>query len=251
TSKVSKSVVRTNILNDKEKIGHLVGVRPSSSSVDAANFVKDIDNVKNYLEALNFSFSAHTDRYNYIRINIVEGMFTSATLLLPPFIVGDGKLTIKELVNNYNETRLQSAYFNRYLFTIDEEFENKLTEDGLQLDSILSNDAIYILKERHSKIGESETIDITKDISQKITEYIQETVAAIPELYTAAVDIVTSDYKNSSEIDLVSISASPNPLVSYITRKGHGVNIYESYIASLIVSHKIRINKDLSNDEEI
>src|SRR5699024_7997024 len=98
-------------------------------------------------------------------------------------------------------------------------------------------------------IGEAESFDITDDISESIKKNIQKIIAAIPGLSTAAVDVMTDDYKNSAEINLISISASPNPLVSYITRKGKGVNIYDNYISSLLVRQKVKNNYVLEDNE--
>src|SRR5699024_8878739 len=53
--RVSKNIVRTNIIYEDETIGHLNGVRPSSTSKEAVILSKNSATMKKYLKLLNIN----------------------------------------------------------------------------------------------------------------------------------------------------------------------------------------------------
>src|SRR5699024_7949315 len=118
--KVSKSIVRTNIIYQERIIGFLNGVRPSSTLREAVVLSKNSSTMKEYLKLLNINYEdSKQDHLYHLRISIVEGVYTAASLIIPPFVVGNNRDTIEELINKKNENRQTTAYFSNALITID------------------------------------------------------------------------------------------------------------------------------------
>ena len=249
--KVSKSIVRTNIIYQERIIGFLNGVRPSSTLREAVILSKNSSTMKEYLELLNINFEDNNQNHLFhLRISIVEGVYTAASLIIPPFVVGNNIDTIEELIDKKNEIRQTSAYFRNALITIDENIEDTLKDEDLNKDSILSQDEVFLLEGEHNIKNGAETLDVTDFLSTDLIQKARDTIAAIPGLYTASLDITTDNYLNTDNVGFKSIIVSPNPQIHYLPYKGQPKKIYNQYIYSLIAEYKHYNNIKLNEDEE-
>lgn len=249
--RVSKNIVRTNIIYEDETIGYLNGVRPSSTSKEAVILSKNSSTMKEYLKLLNINYEDSKQNHLFnLRISIVEGAYTAASLIIPPFVIGNNKDTIEELINKKNETRQTSAYFRSALISIDENIEDTLKNEGLHKDSILSANEVFLLKDEPIIKNGAETLDVTNLLSTELIQKANDTIASIPGLYTASLDITTNDYLDLDNIGFKSIIVSPNPQIHYLPYKGQPKKIYTQYIHSLIAEYKKYNNIKLNKEEE-
>lgn len=249
--RVSKNIVRTNIIYEDETIGYLNGVRPSSTSKEAVILSKNSSTMKEYLKLLNINYEDSKQNHLFnLRISIVEGAYTAASLIIPPFVIGNNKDTIEELINKKNETRQTSTYFRSALISIDENIEDTLKNEGLHKDSILSANEVFLLKDEPIIKNGAETLDVTNLLSTELIQKANDTIASIPGLYTASLDITTNDYLDLDNIGFKSIIVSPNPQIHYLPYKGQPKKIYTQYIHSLIAEYKKYNNIKLNKEEE-
>lgn len=249
--RVSKNIVRTNIIYEDETIGYLNGVRPSSTSKEAVILSKNSATMKEYLKLLNINYEGSNQNHLFhLRISIVEGAYTAASLIIPPFVVGNNKDTIEELINKKNEIRQTSAYFRKALIKIDENIEDTLKDEGFHKESILSDNQVLLLKVEHGVKNGAETLDVTNLLSTELIQKTKDTIASIPGLYTASLDITTNDYLDLDNIGFKSIIVSPNPQIHYLPYKGQPKKIYTQYIHSLIAEYKKYNNITLNKEEE-
>lgn len=247
--KISKSIVRANIIYQNNLIGYLNGVRPSSTQNEAVRLSKHSKLVKEYLDLQNVLYDESVIQPYRIRVYFAEGKYAAASLVVQPFIVGNGKDTIDELIEIKNHSRKSIAYFNRHPIKIDEDLEGELAEKEYTRESILYHNEILILKNSYEVKYGSETMDITDVISQKIIKKAEETIAAVPGLYSAGLDLNTDDFEQPEKISFVRLVASPSPLIHYLPLKGQSIDIYGAYIASLIVQYKSENNIELNEKE--
>ncbi|MGO1998091.1 MAG: ATP-grasp domain-containing protein, partial [Staphylococcus equorum] len=129
-----------------------------------------------------------------VRIAITEGFFSAALLRVPGHIIGDGKSTIKDLIERKNDIRRKSLYFKKFLYEFNSELINKLEAQNYTLDSVLSIDEILFFSDLGNLTAGAESIDITHLVSKEMIDIALRATAAIPGLYTAGVDILTNDF---------------------------------------------------------
>lgn len=239
--KISKSIVRSNILYKNNLIGYLNGVRPSSTQSEAVRLANNPKNVKEYLNLQGVNFDEKVESSIRIRLYFSEGRYAAASVILPPFVIGNGKSTVEELIAVKNENRKSTAYFNRYSISLDTDIKKE---------SVISEGDVLIVSQSLETAAGSETMDITDTLSNSVIEMAAETVAAVPGLYTAGVDIDTDSIKNPQSVSFVSLVASPSPLIHYLPFKGQPVDIYGIYLESLLVQYKVNSNISL-NDNDI
>src|SRR5699024_4447737 len=96
----------------------------------------------------------------------------------------------------------------------------------------------------------AETLDVTNLLSAKLIQKAKDTIASIPGLYTASLDITTDDYLDSDNIGFKSIIVSPNPQIHYLPYKEEPKKIYNQYIYSLLAEYKKYNNIKLNDEEE-
>lgn len=250
SEKVSKSIIRSNIIYKNDIIGFLNGVRPSSTSNEAVTFSRNSTAIIDYLKLLGIDVNQNVQFPFNIRIGIVEGIYSGASLILPPFIIGDGKTTIEELIHNKNEVRKLSAYFRDSLIIIDDELINELQESDMSRDTVLSTNEVYILKNVFNIKSGSESLDVTNELSGALKSSALNITAALPGLYTAGINISTDDYLNSDNFKFNSILVSPSPAVHYLPYKGNSAKVYEDFINTLVIRFKARNNIALSEIEK-
>lgn len=248
--KISKSIVRANILYENNLIGYLNGVRPSSTQNEAVRLSKNSNLVKEYLNLQNILYDDVVETFYRVRVYFAEGKYAAASLVIPPFIVGDGESTIDELIETKNYRRKSIAYFNRYPIKIDENLIDELAEKKYTRKSILDKEDILILKNSFEVASGAETMDITHDLSKIIRRKAEKTIAAVPGLYSAGLDLNTDDFEEPEKISFVSLVVSPSPLMHYLPLKGQSIDIYSAYIESLIVQYK-NDNNIILNEKEL
>lgn len=251
TEKISRNTVRSNIIYENNIIGSLNGVSPSSTTNDIVAFSKNQKLILEYLDFQNIRFDNKTEVFLKVRVNIVEGQYVASSLILAPFIIGDGKLTIEELIAEKNNIRKSMLYFNKYLIKLDDEVVKELDNSNLKEHSIIPSGEVYILKHDYNIASGSETMDITNEISNEIVHKAMKTAASIPNLYSVGIDIVTDNYINPQTIKFGSLIVSPSPSRHYLPYKGESIELYDKYIPSLIVKYKINNDQELSDKENV
>lgn len=185
-----------------------------------------------------------------VRISIIEGFFVAATLRLPAHIVGDGKHTISELIDIKNISRKKIKYFEKKPIPKDDKLKKKLSLDKLTLTSILNRDQPCILSDISNLTLGGESIDITKIVSPKIIETAINSIAAIPGLYTAGVDIMTDDYLNGDG-HIIEINSNANHTMHHLPYKGEIQYPFDYLLKCLLVRYKVRKDIRLNNNELI
>ena len=97
------------------------------------------------------------------RVLVVAGEVIAVLKYMPTYIVGDGKLTIKELINSKNKL-IRSA------IRVNEALELSLVNDGYNYDTILRDNHKYILSyNSHASMGGQAT-NVTDIFSTKLKE---------------------------------------------------------------------------------
>lgn len=185
-----------------------------------------------------------------LRVVIIEGRYSAATIRLPAHLVGDGYSSIHELIDTKNMYRKNNPYLKNKLIIKDRGLNSILDQRKLSLDSILEKDDVQILDPIANLMFGGESIDITNILSKKIINTALQAVASIPGLHTAGVDILSDDFKNHDGI-VLEINTNANHNLNMFPYKGDKPNPLSDWIDSMIVKHKIKKQIKLTDEEVI
>lgn len=185
-----------------------------------------------------------------VRIAITEGFFSAALLRVPGHVIGDGKSTIRTLIEDKNEIRRKSLYFKRFLYEFNSGLNHKLEAQGYTLDSVLNLDEILFFSDLGNLTAGAESVDITHLVSKEMIDIALKATAAIPGLYTAGVDILTNDF--TSKVGYVSeVNTNANHQVHHLPYKGEVQKPYRDIILGLLIKYKVEKGISLNRDERL
>lgn len=186
----------------------------------------NIKTEEQYIEALNEIYKANGDK----KVNIlVEQMFfgneyriltskdkvLSIIKRLAPNVVGDGKSTIKELINqkNLNPVRKKVATYKEII--VDEILKSYLEDQNLSLDTVLPTDKRIFLR-KHSALDISsggDTVDVTDKVHPSVKKIALEVMKSLPGLSLAGIDFMTKDIYSDQGVNdyrVIEVNASPS-----------------------------------------
>src|SRR5699024_7542884 len=124
-----------------------------------------------------------------LRVTVTEGVVDTVSMRAPGFIVGDGKSTIVDLINEKNERRKKNLYHYKNPLKIDDNMVKDLKLSDKNLDTVLNKNEYLILYPRTNISTGRENYEITKHVHPNILEQALNAVIAIPGVHTAGVDI--------------------------------------------------------------
>ncbi len=163
------------------------------------------------------------------RLLCVGGKFVAAIERRPPFVIGDGKLTIETLIEAENATVARLDTPNSALSKIitDKVMENYLREQGLSLDSVLNEgQTVYLRKVANLSAG-GVSIDATPIIhpdnmilAQDIAQYFR--------LVCMGIDVIAKDISRSwkeGNFGILEINAAPGVFMHLNPAIGESVDV--------------------------
>lgn len=221
-------------------------------NVDKDNFDKayeesvKIQKSRNITEP-SFILQSFLDGFD-LRVCIVEGKYSCALWRVQPHIVGDGKSTVKELVDQKNNERNKSVYFKRFLYEIDEEVLIMLKSQNKDAHSVLKNGEVIFMSNLGNLAAGAESVDVTNRISENLIDIAIRAVAAIPGLHTAGVDILSKDFEGNDGY-IIEINTNANHKVHYLPYYGEIRKPYQDMIENMLVKYKVDSGLGLTQEE--
>ncbi|QQD85649.1 hypothetical protein [Jeotgalicoccus sp. ATCC 8456] len=169
------------------------------------------------------------------RFLVINNNFYSAVLRIPAHIIGNGKSTIKELIENKNLLRSKNPYLRKLLIKIDNQTIKFLESQNLSCDSVLENNKIIFLKTSSNLTQGGDNIEISTLVSDKMKVIAEQSVQAIPGINSAGVDILYNSFEDQEPI-VLEINTSANYKMHQFPLRG----IPKSPVYKLLFSMKHR-----------
>lgn len=177
-----------------------------------------------------------------LRILVVEGEVGSAIFRAPGYVKGDGKSSIKQLIQAKNKEREKHNYLKRNPLVINDNLVNELVSKNLDLSSVLDQDEYCILYSQSNIATGREMYEVSKYLDNNIFKQALDAVTAIPGVHTAGVDIFVEDL-NASEGTIIEVNLNPALQLHYFPMTGKITNplydIFEYY----------ELDKNILNDD--
>lgn len=128
-----------------------------------------------------------------VRFLVVGGECIAAALRLPPQVRGDGRSTLRQLVNAKNRERRTNPHLANRPIVFDSARLNRLQAHGLTLHSILEAGRDYIIDHKGGFSTGADSVDVTDAVHPSYLEVAARAAAAIPGLPISGVDILLHD----------------------------------------------------------
>ncbi|MEH2462506.1 acetate--CoA ligase family protein [Nostoc sp.] len=222
------------------QIGYPVAVKPVVGH-KGIGVTADIQDSKELLSAYNRALAAiPEDQLTRIiveksisgsdfRLLCVNGRFVAATERRPASVVGDGYLTLAELIRQENRkpARLDSPTSPMSKIQIDEAMELYLDEQRLSLDSVIEKErTVYLRKVANLSAG-GISIDATQTVHADNIILAQD-IAQHFQLTCLGIDVITkslSESWKSSNFAILEINAAPGVLMHLKPSVGESVDV--------------------------
>lgn len=206
--KFGKEVRNEEIIKYAQTLGFPVVVKPSNANLGKGVFV-NISNTEQLETALvevrdNLGYQEvlveqHIAGDEY-RVYVIDGKVIGAIHRIPANVIGDGKSTIRELIDEKNNQRKLNPNLRGRNLKIDKEVKNNIQQAGYTLDSILpKNEQLFLRKNSNVSTG-GEPIDVTNQLTKEIKEIAVKACKAIPGLVQCGVDIMVDTKNNKGYI---------------------------------------------------
>lgn len=208
-----EAVAAFNEINAPVVVKPEVGNHGNGSTIN----ITDLDQLKKAFQAAqayhrDVIVEAYVEGGDF-RLLVIDGKFIAAARREPAHVIGDGKSSIKELIQKINSDPLRGFGHEKVLtqIGIDEMTERLLSLRDLSLDSVpMKKEKVYLKATANLSQGGTAT-DVTDEVSPDI-RLMAERAARIIGLDCVGVDALAKDISlplDSSGIKVVEVNAAP------------------------------------------
>lgn len=223
-----------SLLRSAEEIGYPVVLKPQfgSKGKDVILKISDDKELLKYYQKLKVQYNEILIEKYYegddYRVCVIGNKVVAVSKRIPPYIVGNGKSTIKELIEELNKDEFRGEDHEKPLtkVKIDDEVERTLLKNNYNINSILENEKKLFLR-RNSNLSTGGTaIDYTDIISDENKEICIRVAKAIG-LDICGVDICTKDISKSLMMEgaILEVNAAPGLRMHSYPTKGKCRNV--------------------------
>mgnify|MGYP000935520658 CR=1 FL=1 len=218
-SSLEEALQKFNYIKNKPIV-----IKPKSTNfgLGITIFKKGTSSVENYSKAIEFALKEDKDilieefiEGTEYRFFVIEGKTEAVLLRVPANVVGDGKHTIRELVEQKNSDALRGDAKKTPLKKIElgEIEELQLSEQGLNFDSILAVNEVAYLRENSNISTGGDSVDMTDEVHDSYKELAVRISNAMM-AKVCGVDLIISDTKEEvSATNYGVIEANFNPMM--------------------------------------
>ncbi|OLO42340.1 hypothetical protein BTR23_03725 [Alkalihalophilus pseudofirmus] len=199
-SKFSADTSDEEMITYAKRIGFPVVLKPTNGSLGKGVFTNIVDEdglmeaITSLREVIKYEeYIIEKFIYgNEYRVYVVEDRVISAVHRIPANIVGDGKNTIKSLIENKNKDRKNNPYLYSKLIKMDDEMVKFLSKRGYTIETIPKKGEKIDLRDKSNISMGGDPIDATDTMSSEVKQIAIDTIKAIPELHHAGIDIIVN-----------------------------------------------------------
>jgi cyanophycin synthetase len=190
-----------------EELGYPLVVKPRRGSV-SRHTTTNIRNKEELLKAINkaiiyspvFVVERFVENAGVYRATVVDFDFIAVVKQIPANVIGDGILTIKQLVEKKNNLKtrgeLQQKNFTLYKLVINEITKELLAKKNYTLETVLDkNERVYLQKDPFLKLG-GDLIEVTNIVHPDNKQLFKD-IAKFFDMRLVGIDFLIFDIANS------------------------------------------------------
>lgn len=228
------------LLKEGERIGYPLVLKPRYGC-KGEGIILNISSEKELIKAYNNMKNKYKDllieKYvegNDYRVCIVDNNVVAVSLRKPPFIIGDGKNTLKELIRKLNNDSIRGYDHERPLtkVKIDDELLNYLSKQEISLNNILLKGEKVVLRQNANLSTGAIAIDCTNEISEENKQICIRAAKAVG-LDICGIDIKTKDISEplSKNGVIIEVNAAPGIRMHLHPFKGRMQDVGEAILS--------------------
>lgn len=141
-----------------------------------------------------------------LRLFVIGDAVAAAAARVQPFIVGDGKKSISELVAAENEIRAHNFRHRNHPIVPDSSF---LSDQGYEPSTTVPTDQVVFLSPLTVLSAGAINVDVSNSISDDVKKLAVRAAKAIPTLEIAGVDILIKNLQNAQTAKVIEINTAP------------------------------------------
>ncbi|EKD58354.1 MAG: Cyanophycin synthetase [uncultured bacterium] len=159
------------------------------------------------------------------RILILDEKVIGALEMIPPYAVGDGVSTIRDIVQKKQTLTEKRTEF-------DEKLEQILLEQNFTLESVMSKNEIAYIKKSSCLAEGGETRDVTNIVHPSIEKICVEASKVVGK-YLVGIDVMCEDISLDPKIqpfNIIEINGKPDLYIHYNPTHGESRNVVEDIV---------------------
>lgn len=133
------------------------------------------------------------------RLYVVDGSVVAVSQRFEAHVVGDGRHTVLELVNEKNRKRRKNPRLRKLLIKIDDRAVDILKGQGFALDDIPEKGKVVKLRDVRNVSSGGENLDVTDFVHPLFCDIAAKINSLFPGLYSSGIDLIAEDIKRSPE----------------------------------------------------
>ncbi|GAB4283274.1 MAG: hypothetical protein Kow0068_08100 [Marinilabiliales bacterium] len=163
------------------------------------------------------------------RILTVGGKYTACLKRVPAYVIGDGRRTIKELIEieNQREVRIDNARSPLAKIKIDDDMIDFLALQGKTIDTIPDENEEVVLRRVANISAGGVSINVTNDIHPKNIELV-ENIAKFFKVVAMGIDVLAKDISKpwtDGDFGIIEINAGPGVFMHLAPAEGGSVDV--------------------------
>lgn len=150
---------------------------------------------------------------------------------IPANVIGDGKTSIKELIENKNLIKRSRKTKAQSEIPVDPHTITKLAKNNYDLTSVPHSGEVVYLRENSNLSTGGDGVDKTNTINKKIKKSIERAAKSIPGLLWAGIDVIIDENENNYAV--IEINTSPMISMHHFPWEGKPIdvaNIFLDYV---------------------
>lgn len=158
------------------------------------------------------------------RVLVYDQTVVGVCLRLPANIVGDGRRTVRELIEEKNQRRRKNPFLSKGLIKPDHEVDDYLAREGQHYESIPAKDQYIRLRSAANASAGGDVRDVTDAFPDEIKQAAVGAVRAVPGLFCAGVDVLFEGGSTAIEgrYSVLELNAHPQIGVNMYPTEGTG-----------------------------
>lgn len=163
------------------------------------------------------------------RILILDEKIIGALEMIPPYAVGDGVSTIRNIIQEKQSSTEKRTDF-------DDKLEQILNEQNFTLESVMSKNEIAYIKKSSCLAEGGETRDVTSSVHSDIEKICVE-ASKIVGKYLVGIDVMCEDIAldpKTQPFNIIEINGKPDLYIHYDPTHGESRNVVEDIVRFMV-----------------
>lgn len=234
-----------------KNLGYPVVLKPKSANTGKgvhAN-IKNEDELKEAIysvKALGFTNVIIEEKIEgtEYRILVLNGEVLAAVERVPANIVGDGKSTIKQLIQLKNKTKNTNPNLHNRLIQIDKEIYRKISELNYDLDTVVPNGEKVYLRDKVALDGDP--ISATEVLTKSEKDLSVKSVKSVPGLDLCGLDVIIN--RKSEKFTVIEMNTRPMLGLHIFPIKGESIDVISPILDHYFPETKDKVKSNLYYD---